>query len=65
MSKSSIPNRTTPPPPLIKLADGPEYEVATILDSKFVCNKIYYLVVWLGYSPSDCTWELIENVANA
>ena len=53
------------PPPLIELEDGPEYEVAAILDSKIVRNKLYYLVEWLGYSPSECTWEPIENVTNA
>ena len=41
---------------------GPEYEVAAILDSKIVRNKLYYLVDWLGYSPSERTWEPIENV---
>jgi transposase len=44
---------------------GLEYEVVAILDSKFVHNKLYYLVDWLGYSPSKRTWEPIEHVANA
>ena len=43
----------------IELEDGPEYEVAAILDSKIVCNKLYYLVDWLGYS------QPVENVTNA
>ena len=47
--KSSIPNCTTPPPPPIELADGPEYEVAAILNSNIVRNKLHYLVDWLGY----------------
>ena len=62
---NTIPNRATPPPPLIELEDGPEYEVASILDSKIVRNKLYYLVDCLGYSPSEHTWEPVENVANA
>jgi hypothetical protein len=33
----------TPP---LQLADGPEYEVASILDSKIVRSKLYYLVDW-------------------
>jgi hypothetical protein len=45
--------------------DGPEYEVAGILDSRIISNKLYYLVDWLGYSPSERTWELFENVTNA
>ena len=44
----SIPNRTTPPPLPIELQDGHEYEVASILDSKIVRNKLSYLVDWLG-----------------
>ena len=63
--ESTILGRITQPPPPIELEDGPEYEVAAILDSKIVRNKLYYLVDWLGYSPSECTWEPIENVTNA
>ena len=59
---NTIPNRITPP---IELEDGSEYEVTTIHDSKIVRNKVYYLVDWIGYSPSEHTWEPVENVANA
>ena len=59
---SSIPNRVVPPPPPLQLAEGPEYEVASILDSKIVRNKLYYLVDQLRYTPSDRTWELVNNV---
>ena len=41
------------------------YEVAVILDSKIVRNKLYYLVDWVGYRPSDRTWEPVNNVSNA
>ena len=58
-------NRITPPPAPIELEAGPEYEVVAILDSKLDHNKLYYLVDWLGYSPSGRTWEPVENVANA
>ena len=63
--ESTIPGRITQPPPPIELEDGLEYEVAAILDSKIVHNKLYYLVDWLGYSPNERTWEPIENVTNA
>ena len=53
------------PPPPIDLEGGPECEVAAILDSKIVRNKLYYLVDWLGYSPSERTWEPVKNVTNA
>ena len=62
---NTIPGRIKQPPPPIKLEDGPKYEVAAILDSKIVRNKVYYLVDWLGYSPNERTWEPIENVTNA
>ena len=59
---SSIPNRLVPPPPPLQLVDGPEYEVASILDSKIVRNKLYHPVYWLGYPPSDRTWFVILKV---
>ena len=34
------------------------------LDSKIVRNKLYYLVDWVGYPPSDRTWEPVNNVSN-
>ena len=37
-------DRVIPPPPLVQLAEGLEYEVEAILDSKFIHNKLYYLV---------------------
>ena len=63
--ENTIPERITPPQPPIELEDGPKYEVAAILDSRIVRNKLYYLVDWLGYSHSERTWEPIENVTNA
>ena len=56
---SLITNRVVPPPPSVQLADGPEYEVVVILDFKIVHNKLYYLVDWLGYSPT------LDNVCDA
>ena len=62
---SSIPNRVVPPPTPLQLADGLEYEVASILDSKIVRKKLYYLVDCLGNTASDRTWEPVDNVCNA
>ena len=42
-----------------------KYEVALILNSKILHNKLYYLVDWLGYDPNDRMWEPYENLANA
>ena len=38
--ESTIPGHIIKPPPPIELEDGPEYEVAAILDSKIVRNKL-------------------------
>ena len=62
---SSIPSRLTTPPPPVEFLDGPEFEVAAVLDSKIVRNKLYYLVDWLGYTPNDRTWEPAANLSNA
>jgi hypothetical protein len=62
---STIPNCVVPPPPLVLLADGLEYEVVAILASKIIRNQISYLVDWLGYSPNDRTEEPATNVSNA
>ena len=68
-TNSSIPGRITPPPPPIEFLEGREFEVAAILDSKIVRNKLYYLVDWLGYTPNDLTWdrtwEPAANLSNA
>ena len=54
-----------PLPPTVHIADGPKYKVASILDCTIFRNKLYYLVDWLGYPPSDRTWEPVDNVCNA
>ena len=64
-SSTSILDRAVPPPPLIEIVEGPEYEVNAILDSKIMRNKLYYLVDWFGYTPNDQTWEPAKNVSNA
>jgi transposase InsO family protein len=64
-TSSSIPGRVSTPPPPVEVSNGSEYEVAAILDSKLIRNKLYYLVDWLGYTPNDRTWEPAENLQNA
>ena len=63
-ASNSIPNRIVPPPPPIKLDEGPEYEVKSILSSKVMKNKLYYFVDWLGYTTTDRMWEPTENINN-
>ena len=62
---STNPNHVIPPPSPIQVANGLEYEFVLVLDSKFLHNKSYYLVDWLGYDPNDRMWEPYENLANA
>ena len=64
-TSSSIPNRVIPPPALVQLAKGPEYDVEAILGPKIIRNKLYYLVDWLGYTSEDLTLEPTTNVTNA
>ena len=42
----------------------PIFEVVSILNSKIVRNKLYYLVDWVCYTPNDRTWEPVGNLAN-
>jgi len=47
-----IPGRNQPPLPLIEVDGNKEYEVEEILDSKFVCEKLFYFVHWCRYAIS-------------
>ena len=44
--------------------DNNYYEVEKIISRKKIKGKIYYLIKWLCYSISDCTWEPYENLEN-
>ena len=62
---SLIPDMVILPLPPVELAEGPEYQVEAIYNSKIMRNKLYYLLDWLGYTTNDQTWEPAENVINA
>ena len=52
--------------PLPIQVDGfPEFEVHSILDSRFRRRKLEYLVDWIRYDASDRTWEPAANLTNA
>ena len=54
-----------PPPPPVLIDKEKEYEVESIIDSKFVRNKLKFLVHWKGYGIEDRTWEPEENLKNS
>jgi hypothetical protein len=47
------------------LANDLQDKVASIFYSYIICNKLYDLVNWLGYSSINRTWEPIDNMYNA
>jgi len=54
-----------PPAPLTEiqpLNPNAEYEVETILDCKYVSNKVKYLIKWKDYPQSENTWEPKQNL---
>ena len=51
-------------PPAIEVNNHLEYEVEEILDSRYIRNKLHYLVHWSGHDPSERTWEPLENLVN-
>ena len=55
LQANTIEGRTAPPPPPIEVEGEIEYEVESILDSRFHYGKLQYLVSWLGYNEQ--TWE--------
>ena len=52
------------PTPVI-IDDQIEYEVESILDSKYYNGKLYYLVNWFGYGINDQSWEPASNLKNS
>ena len=49
-------------PLLIELVYGEEYEVEEILDSKLLCRKLYFLVLWKGFLMHSMYLELYLGI---
>ena len=62
---NTFPSRVVEVPLPIQVNGLPEFEVNSILDSRFRRRKLYYLVDWVGYDQSERTWEPAENLTNA
>ncbi|TFY63254.1 hypothetical protein EVJ58_g3352, partial [Rhodofomes roseus] len=59
-------NGLLPQPPEPVVIDGEEeYEVETILDSRFFRRQLQYLVQWKGYGAGDNSWEPAKNLEHA
>ena len=53
-------------PPLAIQVDGfPEFEVQSILDSRFRRKKLQYFFDWVCYDISERSWEPADNLSNA
>ena len=59
---------TVQPPPPIEIEGVEEYEVESILQSRFRKSgkrqKEEFLIKWKGYGYEHCTWESIDNLTN-
>ena len=54
--------KSEPPPPII-IDNEEEYKIEELMDSKFVWNKLKYLVKWWGYpNQADWTWEPEDKI---
>ena len=50
---NTFPGRIVAPPPAIQVDGVEEFEVHSVLDSRFNRRKLEYLVDWVGYDASD------------
>lgn len=61
---NTIPGRYAPPPPPIEVEGQIEYEVETILDSRWRHRKLQYYVDWKDCTPDERTWEPVDHLAH-
>ena len=60
-----FPGRAVAPPLAIHVDNIPEFEVQSVLDSKFRYRKLHYFVDWVGYDVKERSWEPTDNLAHA
>ena len=56
---------TAPGPSNVTEDREEEYEVESIVDSRYRGKRLEYLVHWKGWSDTDQTWEPVSNLGNA
>ena len=56
---------TAPGPSNVTEDRDEEYEVKSIIDSRYKGRRLEYLVQWKGWSATDRTWEPVSNLGNA
>ena len=56
---------TAPGPSTVTEDREEEYEVESIIDSRYKGKRLEYLVHWKGWSETDRTWEPVANLGNA
>ena len=61
---NTFPGRVVEVPLPIQVDGLPEFEVNSILDSRFRRRKLQYLVDWVGYDESERSWEPADNITN-
>ena len=62
---NTFPGRVVEVPLPIQVDGIPEFEVNSILDSRFRRRKLHYLVDCVGYDESERSWEPAANIRNA
>ena len=62
---NTFPDRVVATPPPTQVDGLPEFEVKSIVDSRYFYRKLQYMVDWVGYHQSDLSWEPVENLSNA
>ena len=55
-----LPGQQNVPPPPVIVDDAEEWHVEEILDSKMYCQRLQYLVKWIGFDRPN--WEPAEGV---
>ena len=56
---------TAPSPSIVTEDRDKEYEVESVVDSRYKGKRLEYLVHWKGWSETDWTWEPVSNLGNA